>query len=710
MYKLCNNLTSVKGIGPVLAEKFNKKNLYTIKDLLLSVPLRYEDSSLIVPIKDALILTDQTLTIKASIKSISQYFKNRKTILNVTIEDESGSLKCMWFNNKFLKQSLNEDEWYYFSGTVNDRGYMMQPRVEKDKEERIHTGRLVPIYTSSIGLQQGKLRILLKEIVDNLTKNDLEEDLITQDKYQYQDMDIQKTFSDIHFPESEDHIVESREALALEELLALVDHSAKLKNKWEKEKSAFAIESPTPDMEEADVASDTKSTNKIIPDTIPFTLTNAQKRSTNEVLKDISQSVPMNRLMIGDVGSGKTVVAGIACHHTILNKHSVAFIAPTQILVEQHAKTLSGLFPDISIEIITMRTSKKLDKELTSSENIEPTLYVGTHSLINRLDKIKPALVIFDEQHRFGVNHRSQSLKLDNQPHILSMTATPIPRSLMLTLFSHLEVSVIDELPKGRKPVKTWLIPEQKRQDSMEWIVKQLLDNPLNENLAIIVCPFIDPSNHAALENIASAKDIFKKVKEQVDTLSDNNLTTALLHGKLSKSKKDRLIKDLFDKKINVLVTTPIVEVGIDLPSANIIVIEAAERFGMASLHQLRGRVGRAGQESYCLLFTSPKKPSSGKSKSAQAIQTAQNSKKRLKHFTQENNGIKLAEQDLKNRGAGNIFGVQQHGISNLKFASWANMELIAKASKEYKNRIKNPIWIPFILPSGTDKKNILAN
>ncbi len=403
----------------------------------------------------------------------------------------------------------------------------------------------------------------------------------------------------------------------------------------------------------------------------------------------------MNRLIVGDVGSGKTVVAGIACYHVLQNGFHAALVAPTQILAEQHFESLKKLFPTLNLFLITSSTNKK--NNTLELEN-KPTLYVGTHAVINRLNKINPALIIYDEQHRFGVEQRSGYLK--KQPHTLTMTATPIPRSYMLTLFSHLDISIIDEMPPGRIPTKTWLITKNKRQAALDWIYETLNKKIRNNQMAIalFVCPFIKPSKINTFSQVSSAINTYKEINNYLNNKQTNQKTklkTGLLHSQLNKKDKKTITNKLFNNQINILVTTPIIEVGLDLPSANIIIIESAERFGLASLHQLRGRVGRSGQESSCLLFTS---------------ETKHLTKKRLNIFTKINDGIKLAEFDLKNRGAGDIFGVSQHGLDILKYSNWADLKLIAKA-KDIFNEIQNNniIWHSYF-PINKDNQHIASN
>jgi ATP-dependent DNA helicase RecG len=625
-------VTTAAGIGNVLEKTLAEHNINNIKDLLLFLPLKYIDRSKIIKINQVNHdLIGETVTLKAHILSSSTYYKNRKNITRAKIQDDTGQLNCIWFNNKFLKNKLIKGSEFYFSCKITDPQMLIQPVVEDVKENTLHTGRLVPSYSSVLGLKQGNLRRILKNILDNLKLNPTSQ--ILDSKF----LDLKTCFDQLHFPDQEDLVIQARERLAIEELIALMIKAKEIKKDWQKHK-AFEI---------------TISKPEIPP--MPFELTKAQNKAIKEILKDLEKSEAMSRILVGDVGSGKTAVAAAAAHHVLENKQNVALVAPTQILAKQHSETLKKLLPNTNIKLIIA------DKSVRTAYYAVPTLYIGTHALINRLDKINPALLIYDEQHRFGVKQRSEALNLEAKPHILTMSATPIPRSLMLTIFSHLSLSYLDEMPAGRKPTKTWYVPKAKKADSLKWLEQKLIKT---NGQALIVCPFIDPSHHQAFENVAAATETYQEIKKNIPASRDK-LSIELLHSKLDKNKKNKIIKDLFDQKTKILVSTPIVEVGVDLPAANIIIIEGADRFGMASLHQLRGRVGRAGQESFCLLFSA--------SKSVQ-------SKQRLNLFAKENDGLKLAELDLKNRGSGNIFGTEQHGLNELRFSSWTNLELINQA------------------------------
>ncbi|MFH2118314.1 MAG: ATP-dependent DNA helicase RecG [Candidatus Paceibacterota bacterium] len=656
IYRLNDPVSTVKGIGDTLRESLNLVGIRTVLDLVLQLPYRYEDRSNVVTIDELQI--DEPATIKAMVRRANISYRGRRRTVRATVEDSTGKLQCIWFNNRFVMNQLKEGSELYFAGKLSDRKMFVQPTVEAVSDDTIHTARLVPIYSQlTKELKVGSLRRIIKEVVDHLQAIDDQIAKLTEQPYP----DFVTALQTLHFPSETERVELARERLALEELLGLIQHSHQVKKRWQKEHSAQPLQ-----------LQDYNPNNfsAWLPKSIPFKLTNAQVRATREILADLQNNVAMNRLLTGDVGSGKTVVAGIAANFTLQNKLNVALVAPTQILAQQHADSLIKLFPDLKIEQLTSKESAKFEPSQ------EPTLYIGTHAVINRLDLIQPALIIYDEQHRFGVKQRSLFKTKNQTPHVLTMSATPIPRSLMLTLFSHLSLSVIDELPPGIKPTKTWLVPRKKRPESWRWIAEKI---DQTQGQALIVCPFIEPSMHETLGNVAAATELFKEIQTDYQA-NFPQLKVGLLHGSLKSDQKQTIIESLFSKKIDVLVTTPVVEVGVDLPSANVVVIEGAERFGLASLHQLRGRVGRAGQESFCLLSMSNfSKPAAD----------------RLKKFSTEHDGLKLAEQDLQNRGAGDLFGFRQHGLSDLRFASWADLRLIQEAHQLQDKLPKN--WQPFI-------------
>ncbi|NCN06782.1 MAG: DEAD/DEAH box helicase [Candidatus Pacebacteria bacterium] len=630
MYSLDTPLRAVKGIGPKLQAQFAKSEVLFVRDLLLQLPTRYNDLSKQTTIAAA--VAGQSYTIRAKVLQTSKYYRGGKSILRATIVDKTGKLDLLWFNAKHSLQSLIKDQEYFFSGTISDRGGMVHPAFEKVSEDTIHTNRLVPMYTSTLGIQQGRVRRICKHIIDHLdTDKSGDDDMIFATETL---PPLNRALKELHFPSETNAVVAARERLTVEELLVLIRQAKENKKSWAKRHDASVI----------------IVTKPIIPKSIPFELTKSQQKASKEILHDLGRTQPMNRLLTGDVGSGKTVVAGIAARQVVLQKRNTCLIAPTRVLAEQHTKTLQALFPDIPITLITgaQKNSNLLQK---------PQVFVGTHALFSRLEAINPALLIYDEQHRFGVKQRLGEAGII--AHRLTMTATPIPRSLSLALFAYLDHSQIIELPSNRIPTKTWILPEAKRAKLYDWIEHQIAENP--HYLVLLVCPFIEQSKDPGLAKIAAAKARFIELRQRFKL----KYPVALLHGKQSPKEQNEVLEALRRQKVTMLVCTPIIEVGIDLPQASTLVIESAGQYGLASLHQLRGRVGRAGQQGYCYVFNDSNSPITSK---------------RLKQFVATTDGHKLAELDLDNRGAGNLFGTTQHGFSFLRFASWTNLELLGQA------------------------------
>jgi ATP-dependent DNA helicase RecG len=393
---------------------------------------------------------------------------------------------------------------------------------------------------------------------------------------------------------------------------------------------------------------------------LPFTLTGAQKRVIEEIFRDLAKTKPMNRLFEGDVGSGKTVVSAIAMFLSYLNGFQSVLMAPTEILAEQHYKTISQLLESFRIKVGFATGNKKIKIN-------DFDVLVGTHAVLSeRINFDKLGLVVIDEQQRFGVEQRALIRSKGKNPHLLTMTATPIPRTIALTLYGDLDLSILDEMPHGRKIIKTWLVPPEKRTNAYSWIEKQIKET---KSQVFIVCPFIEESE--TMQTVKAASKEFENLQKNVF----KNLKLGLLHGKMKSKEKEEVLGKFRDGKIDILVATPVVEVGIDIPNATIIVIEASERFGLAQLHQLRGRVGRGDKQSYCLLFTDSKSP--------QTIE-------RLKAMEKHNIGAELAELDLRLRGPGEIYGTQQHGRKMLKIASFSDFDLIQKVRKEAEEIFPN--------------------
>ena len=458
-------------------------------------------------------------------------------------------------------------------------------------------------------------------------------------------MDLPTSIKEIHFPNEPENAKKARQRLAFDELLSLQITNLKRKLAWQKNHPVYKLEIKKEEI------------NKFI-DRLPFKLTGSQEKVIDEIITDFKKPYPMNRLLEGDVGSGKTVVAATAAFIAFLNGCQSVIMAPTQILAQQHFDTLNSLLQPFKVRISLITSS------ISKSDLGRTDIFVGTHSLIHqKLNMDKVSLVVIDEQHKFGVEQREHLVKRVGQknisPHVLTMTATPIPRTVALTFYGDLDLSTLNEIPKGRQKITTWIVPKEKREGAYAWINSQISN--LNSQI-FIVCPLIEESGAETLKDIKSVTKEFINLKK---IFKEKGL--GLLHGKLKLEEKNKVIDDFRNKKLDILVATPVVEVGIDIPNATIMVIEASDRFGLAQLHQLRGRVGRSDKKSYCLLFYQNE---------------SEKSKARLSAMEEGISGFELAELDLKLRGPGEIFGLKQSGIPELKIASWTDIILIKKAKE----------------------------
>lgn len=665
-YLLDTPLAKVRGIGPKWLQALQAAQVETVGDLLVNVPNRYQDRSAQMDLASVAKVADGAeVTVLARVDRVGGERWGRRTRQQAVLSDGSDKLTARWFNSPFVLKSLRQRQQYYFSGKYSRRfRSLTQPVFEPVRETQLHTLRLVPEYGSGLELSSGQRRRVLHQIFTNLEDEKTPLDLLLKKQTDDVVPQLAEALKQIHFPDEDEKVVAARRRLALEELLSLIRFAKTQKKSWQSGRRAAQL--PPFDLQQY---------------ATPFQLTPDQKSALTEIATDLTQNVPMNRLLMGDVGAGKTVVAGLAGWHCINNQQNVALVAPTKILAEQHTQTLTQYWPKLPVKLLTSRSKPKIEPN-------QPHFWVGTHALINQFSIIQPSLVIYDEQHRFGVSHRSQLIQNQLAAHVLTMTATPIPRSLMLTIFAHLSLSQIRTLPPGRIPTKSLLLTEKQRAQAFLRIEKYLEDHP--KGLAVVVCPFIQPSKLPQLSNIKDATSTAALLAKQ-----HPKLRLGLLHGKLPAAKQSEIIKQAAAGEIDILVTTTVVEVGLDLPNADILVIEAAERFGLASLHQLRGRVGRRGQQGFCLLFQS-----SGAAASS-----------RLEKFCQISDGEKLAELDLNNRGAGDLFGIRQHGFDSIRFFGWQDLDLIAQAQKIDKQLPAS--WqtsIPSLLPNQQLVGRVAAN
>ena len=637
----------LKMIGPSYQIKLKKLGINTVEDLLYHIPFRYEDYSLVSPI--GRLQEGETATIFAEIMKFEDiYTKSGKKIQKIVVADGSGRILLIFFNQAYLNGILRPGLRVTVAGTVSK--YIMdlaflQPHYEINKgdSELLHTGRIVPIYPETEGLTSKWLRSRIAVIIHKL-KIDFPELLPTEILKKYHLLSLHQAINSIHFPQSLTIAGHSRHRLSFNELIVI--QLASLIRKREIETNSTA----------KNMKDHQNKIEKFIQN-LPFTLTSAQNKAVGEILTDMTGSKPMNRLLLGDVGSGKTIVALIAFYFTFLNGFKSLFMAPTEILASQHYQTLLKFLKSLGMNISLITGNLKPN----NSEISKTDVYIGTHALLNlKLPKEKIALIVIDEQQRFGVEQRALLRLKGSNPHLLSLTATPIPRTVALTLYADLDLSVIDEMPPGRLKVKTFVVAPEKRQAAYVWINKQLT-SPSSKQQAFIICPLIEESE--SLLSVKSAKKEFYRLQKEVFPY----LKLGLIHGRLKSSEKNRII-DLFKEgQLDILVATPVVEVGLDIPRATIIMIEASERFGLSQLHQLRGRVGRRNQQSYCLLFSQTDN---------------QNSLDRLKFMEKYHIGIQLAEYDLKIRGPGQFFGYQQHGSLGLKFTDFSDLSLIKNSQQ----------------------------
>jgi ATP-dependent DNA helicase RecG len=663
-------------VGETYQKRLKKLNIETVNDLIHHFPHRWEDRSLVAEI--ATVQPGEEVTIQGSVVRCRNVRTRRgKKIQKAVVRDDTGQIRITWFNQPYLPNTLKSGTYVSLSGeadTFRAQTVLVSPEYEKLKskddqpEKTLHTGRLVPIYPETRGVSSKWLRSRIHPLTTKLLPY-LKDWLPEKIKEKENLIELSNALKQIHFPDDKKEIKQAKLRLGFNELFLLQLNTLMRKKRWKKNKvtNALAVEQE-------------KILNFI--ESLPFQLTAAQKKATKEILSDLQEQKPMNRLLEGDVGSGKTVVAAAAIYTCYLNNYQSALMAPTEILAEQHFKSLETLFSEFEIKI-GLITSNQIESNFLKSKNDDlqkilnnADLIIGTHSLIyDKINFDELGLAVIDEQHRFGVQQRGQLIKKGHAPHTLTMTATPIPRTIALTMYGDLDLSVLDEMPKGRKKVKTWVVPQRKRAGAYQWIEKQIKQNKAQ---AFVICPLIEESDKGGMEDLRSAEEEYKKLSESIFP----NLNIGLLHGKIKADKKNQILRKFRKGKTDILVATQVVEVGIDIPNATIMIIEEADRFGLAQLHQLRGRVGRSNQQSYCLLFSKQK---------------TEKSKKRLNAMQQYNSGFKLAEIDLEMRGPGEIYGKKQSGWPDLKIASYSDQQLISTTRKAAKEAIEELDQFPLL-------------
>lgn len=637
--------------------KLNNLGLKNAEDLFMYFPRTYNDMSESTKIVN--LRTDEVNVVRGIISNLfMQRTKYGKFLTKALLTDETGSIEVVWFNQPHIKRVISNGIEVVLSGKLKfafGKMTLQSPQMELSKEEQIHSERIVPEYHTTEGISSKWLREKIKPLVDDWSKHFKE----------YMPMNIigdhgfllySKAIKNIHFPENEEMLTLAKERLAFDELFLLQLKALQKKWYWQQ----IASE------EQKQIPQNIQLIKEFL-ENLPFVLTNAQKKTLYEILQDLEKPYPMSRLVQGDVGSGKTIVAAAAALNVVKAGFQVAIMAPTEILAKQHYKCFTKDLQRyaFNIQFISGSTAEKHKQEIIMQmKSGTVDIVIGTHALIQeKIGFKKLGLAIVDEQHRFGVKQRS-ILKSFGSPHLLSLSATPIPRTLAMTVYGDQDLSIIDELPKGRQTIITRLIPEKKRIDAYRWIEDQIRKG----RQVFVVCPLIDESDTLGV----------KSVKNEYLHLSEHifpEFEIGLLHGKLKPQEKEEIMNQFSANVIKILVSTSVIEVGIDVPNASIMMIEGSERFGLSQLHQFRGRVGRGEHQSYCFLFTNS---------------DSQEAQKRLNAMVQYSSGFKLAEIDMQLRGTGEIYGVKQSGIPDLKMASLTDSKTIEIARMEAQKIIEH--------------------
>ncbi len=659
MLRLSDTPDKIPQVGPVVVRKLHSLGINSIRDLLFYFPFRYDEY-----LQDAQLGTleeGSKVSIVGKLQSIENIFTRSKRKFTKALFYTNNSLvSVVWFNQPYLTKSLHAGEAYRLTGKVGNFGgvpTLVSPeRIRASESEmssttpassEIKKGEPIGVYSETAGLASRKIRDMITYVWKNV-ETFPEEYLPGSIMRNRELVSLKEAMRMMHFPRSLNEPEKARARFGYEEMYFSQLRSVMLRHRWQNNTLVFRLS----------IDAYKKEIDELI-HSLPFVLTGGQQQAVQEILQNMAAPIPMNRLLEGDVGSGKTVVAAIAMYAAYLNGYKSLLMAPTQILATQHFLTVQRVLEPLGVGVTLVVSGNK--KERAAGD-----IYIGTQALLHQkelLDKV--ALTIIDEQHRFGVEQRASLRSKHGMTHVLSMTATPIPRTLALTLYGDLDLSLINEMPAGRKPIKTRVVTGNKREEANEWIRKFIKETG---EQVFIVCPFVEPSESST--SIKSAVSEYDRLRTKVFP----DLTIGLLHGKLKSAEKDTILADFRVRKYQILVCTPVVEVGIDIPNASIIVIESAERFGLAQLHQFRGRVGRGGQQAFCLLFTSEEQ---------------QGDLRRLQALEETESGIDLAELDLQYRGSGNIFGFAQSGRSFFKYADLFNILSIQQAKEDAQETLK---------------------